>query len=411
MTDNTLACQKQTPALNTHASNVHKTAGYRPVEGANVHEAFDHDPSSAVLNQTHHHGTHKAVVPQQDKILSGATLKPAPETLSAKDHHEAVEAAHTTANVAPHVGHAIKTAETKTGADHDMPHVVDGKVAPKEIEVTHPMHLQEKIKSASSAVAHLPDTHKDHKDAIQENLHSTAVGVEKVSAAKKEHSKASAKVENTKKTVEKAEKDATEAQGKLHATIDAHKAGKVSLATVASAQKDAAAKTKVAHKAAMEHIEAKKDKEDAATDLEAAKHKTATSASAAVKAAHVAATTSKGASKPIAEKVAEHTQKTLKPILPKPSTSVQQKVKTGCDFLNDAVLLTDLKPMHSLNGKSTTCIGFGSYIEKGEQKLGAVHCKVDPHTNACPTQFDSSLCHVVPIDVNKLEPYFKDIFN
>ena len=137
----------------------------------------------------------------------------------------------------------------------------------------------------------------------------------------------------------------------------------------------------------------------------------ATSASAAVKAAHVAASTSKGTSKPIADKVADHTHKTLKPMLPKPSTSVHQKVKTGCDFLNDAVLLTDLKPMHSLKGKETTCIGFGSYIEKGEQKLGAVHCKVDPHTHACPTQFEPSLCHIVPMDMNKLEPYFKDIFN
>lgn len=408
MTDNTLACQKQTPALNTHASNVHKTAGYRAVEGASVHEAFHHDSGSAVLNQTHHHATHKAVKPQ-DKPMS--TLKPAPEPLSAQDHHEAVEAAHTTSHVAPHVGHAIKAAETKTGVDHGEPHVVHGKVAPKDLEVTHPLQLQEKIKSASIAVTQLPDTHKEHKDAIQENLQDTAVGVEKVSAAKTEHAKASAKVENSKKKVDKAEKDATDAQGKLHATIDAHKAGKVPLTTVASAQKDAAAKTKVAQKAAMEHIEAKKGKEHAATELEAAKHKTATSASAAVKGAHVAASTSKGASKPIADKVAEHTHKTLKPMLPKPSTSVHQKVKTGCDFLNDAVLLTDLKPMHSLHGKGATCIGFGSYIEKGEQKLGAVHCKVDPHTNACPTQFEPSLCHIVPMDMNKLEPYFKDIFN
>ena len=43
--------------------------------------------------------------------------RPAPEQLSVQDHHEAVEAAHTTSHVASHVGHAIKTAGAKTGSE------------------------------------------------------------------------------------------------------------------------------------------------------------------------------------------------------------------------------------------------------------------------------------------------------
>jgi len=389
--------------LNTQSAIIHKTVGVRPVSGTTLDKAFHED-------ETTHHMMGLARHSPETTIHHPHGMKPGTHVdgdhhdnkLSVKEHHDAVAETHATKTVKPHnLSHAMKTAPVTH---------VDKKSPNPHMDIVHPSTIQSHINSCKQAAAALPEsTHGEHKQKVSEHLSDAAHTVNKVTALKHENEKHKGELNKAHQNMKAAEADAVQSHHHLEQTKIAHSQGKTTLKAVASATKDAANKTQKANVEAANVIQKKKDLDKHTAELDKEKVKAGLAAEAVNTHLHVAAKTSAGPAKAHTEKVAEHCQKALKPIVPKHAPA-SQKVKTDCDFLQDAVLLTDLKKLSLVHGKEM-CIGFGSYIEKGEQRLGHVKCSVDPHTQQCPTHYDADLCHVVPLDVKKLEPYFKDIFH
>ena len=407
MTD---ACRPE-KVLNTHSAIMHKTHGVRPVSGTTLDKAFHEDETTHHMvglakhspeTSVPHHPSHM-MHPASSHIMHPAHVDHHDNKLSVKEHHDAVAETHETKTVKPHnLSHAMKTAPVAH---------VEKKSPNPHMDLVHPSTMQSHINSCKQATAALPEsTHGEHKQKTSEHLSDAAHSLNKIQALKHENEKHKGEVVKAHHKMKAAEAEAVQSHTHLEQTKIAHSQGKTTLKAVASATKDAAHKTQKAHHEAANVVQKKKDLDKHTAELDKEKVKAGVAAEAVNTQLHIASKTTTGPSKAHTDKVAEHCQKALKPLVPKHAPAASHKVKTDCDFLQDAVLLTDLKKLSMVHGKEM-CIGFGSYIEKGEQKLGAVKCSVDPHTHACPAHFDASLCHVVPLDVSKLEPYFKDIFH
>lgn len=393
--------------LNTHSAILHKTHGQRPIVGTYTNHAFEpieDGTTTSVQWDAKHRSHHPGLLGRMESTPSAAEVSHEDDNmLSVKEHHETLSEIHHTKTVSPkELGDAIKTAPVSNSSEEKSP--------PVEFDTVHPSVMSGRIKSTKDALQALPDeTHSELKQTANEHLTDVAHSISKVQLLKAEHVKHKLDVQNATKNMKTAQEDAMQSHEELDKTKEAAKSGKVSLKTVRLAAKSAAAKTEKALKSAATVITKKKDLDMKTADLHAEKAKAAASAEAAVTTTHVAATTTTGPSKANMDKVADHTLRSLKPILPAPVPKTYS-VKQDCDFLQDAVILSDLKPMRSVHTNEIECIGFGSYNEDGGPKIGAVRCKMDPQTRTCPAKFDQNICHLTSLDMGNLEPHFKNIF-
>jgi hypothetical protein len=326
---------------------------------SSIHHPAHKEPEHVSTHPAAHTAVHQANV---HKALDSAT-KLDPHAKKPVDHMDA-NPSHTLAKLQE--AHAVIKAKIPAKAHEPVHHTVKA--------AEH--HLEE----AKSAVSHL-NAAKHEVTTKEKQVHETA---QKSAEASHEAHKAATKVEHTKALA---------------------KTGQASHHDVEKATKESDEKTSKAHEAASKHVTAVADKKKAETKVEQHKADAKVAVEAATKLTMVAAKTSKPAAATATKDAAKNVKKAVGHLEPKHALE-HVKVKTDCDFLNDALLLGELKSMPHLDPEYS-CIGFGGHIDGGEMQVGAVKCKPLPG-GACPTHFDEHNCKIVPLDVNHVE--FKSLF-
>lgn len=356
------------------------------------HDIEDHHPA---------HPAQKAAAKTQAAVVHAT--HPSLEKVHSKKHKEPEQISeHPAHHTEVHVANVHKALETSTKTpikEKAKDHLDDTSTTMQAIH-----SAQSAIKSKTPAKASEP-SHVAMKEA-EAHLESAKTHVEHTNAAINDAKVKAKKV--TEATVKSAEAshEAHKAAVKSAAVKQAAKEGKATKEHVAKAEKEADDKAKVAQDATAKVVKAETEKKKADIKVAAHKAETKTDVEGAKKMAMVAAKTAKPGEASATKKAAEHLKKSVGHLEPKHPHEHVMKVKTDCDFLENAILLGDLKKMPHIDPEYS-CVGFGGHIEDGEMKVAAIKCKPmqDGH---CPTSYDESLCKIVPLDINHIE--FKQLF-
>lgn len=367
-------------------------------------------PANAALSQASKHDIDDTKPAHPAQLTAAKTqaaavhsTHPSLDKLHPKSHKEPEDvSAHPAHHTVIHVANAHKALETsskKPAPKKEKEHLDD---AASTMAALHTAAVT--IKSKTPAKASEP-----HHIALKEaesHIEQAKTDVEQLNAAQNDVKVKSKKVSDAVVKSAEASHDAHKAAAKSEAAKQAHKEGKITAAVVHKAIKDADDKAKVAHEATAKVVKAETEKKKADIKVAAHKAETKTDVEAAKKLTLVAAKTAKPAEASTTKKTAEDVKKAIGHLEPKTADEHITKVKTDCDFLENAVLLGDLKSMPELD-PVYSCVGFGGHIDDGEMRVAAIKCK--PMADGqCPTSYDDSLCKVVPLDVNKV--VFKSLF-
>ena len=310
-------------------------------------------------------------------------------------------------------------------------------VAKHDAEDHHPAHPAQK--AAAKTQGAVVQEHKDHLDdahRTMQAIHSVQSAIKATTPAEssKPHNQAMKEAEahlesaktcvghtnaaindvkfKAKKVTEahvksaKASHDAHKAAVNAATTKQAHRGGKATKEHVTKAEKEADDTATVAQEAAAKFVQAETIKKKADIKVAAHKAETKTDVESAKKMAMIAAKTAKPGEASSTKKAAEQLKKAVGHLEPKHPHEHIMKIKTDCDFLENAVLLGDLKNMPHVDPEYS-CVGFGGHMADGEMKVAAIKCKPmnDGH---CPISYDESFCKIVPLDINHIE--FKQLF-